>query len=105
MVCRKEISPSDLALIAKHCLFGVDIDGKAVSIARLALIIQLSAYLQAEKNRHGVIVADKRLFELFSCLHSHVKVADSLITASAQGEDLIREDLIEQDWISCLGSF
>ncbi len=101
---KKGMGPSQLAELVKHSLYGVDIDGKAISIARLLLIVQLSAYLQEEIDKHGLVYADKQLKGLFDSLQQHLVVADSVVNAAEKNGGGASAKSGE-DWTTCLGTF
>lgn len=101
---KKGMSARQLAELTKHSLYGVDIDGKAISIARILLTIRLSAYLQEEIDERGLVYADKKLNKLFDSLQHHLVVGDSVVHA-ADKEGALASNKSGQDWPTGLGTF
>jgi type I restriction-modification system DNA methylase subunit len=76
----KNLNHADLYTLIKDSLFGIEIDGAAAVLCRIALVLSAAKYIKQVARVDGDQVASKLVFELVQSLNRHIVVGDSLIT-------------------------
>lgn len=91
---KHEFTEEQIYIFAGNSLYGKDIDGRALALCRISLLLLLSRYFSCLNQSAGTAACSKAMQKLHRLLEKHICVGDSLIESTLRSKTCEQYDLV-----------